>query len=250
MDTSARRPKRAKRDPLAERLKARVPHWYRPGFQWLGTMSALSLFIALIAWMRPEARPGPWAWLAIPFGLLVASGVEYVAHRFPMHKRMKTLDRFFRRHTLLHHRYFDHTHLEMSSRRDGYFVLSNLHIASLTALSLLGAYFAMRGLIGVHFATVATITMAAYSMAAESLHVAYHLPEHRQQQWPLKSAPFQFMRELHRDHHNPKAMTRYNFAIGLPIWDLVCGTYRPPPVEDEGEPAHEAMAAASHTGMR
>lgn len=247
MDASARRPGRAKRDPVSERLKARVPGWYRPQLQWAGTMLAFAAFAVLIAYLRPAGRPGPWAWLAAPLGILMASGVEYVTHRFPMHKRSKTLDRFFRRHTLLHHRYFDHTHLEMNSRRDGYFVLANLHVASVAVLLMLGAYFAMRGLVGVHFASVATLAMVGYGMFAETMHVAYHMSEARQRSWPLRSRAFQYLRELHRDHHNPKAMTTYNFAIGLPIWDLICGTYRPP---ENTEPTPEVIAATSHGDLR
>src|SRR5690606_2792869 len=149
----------------------------------------------------------------------------------------------------LHHRFFDHATLEMQGPREGYFVLTNLHVAAITTLMLTGAYFLMRGAVGIHAATLGAVSMTVYAMLAETMHVSYHLNGRWQRKFAFDLAWFQFLRELHRDHHNPRSMREYNFAIGLPIWDLLLGTFRIPPNLQEESASSELDPATSHTGL-
>jgi hypothetical protein len=65
-------------------------------------------------------------------------------------------------------------------------------------------------------------TIFAYYLNYEWLHFAYHLPKsHFIAKLPLIST----LRKLHHTHHNIQLMTKYNFNITYPIFDLLFGTY-------------------------
>ena len=65
-------------------------------------------------------------------------------------------------------------------------------------------------------------TVFSYYLNYEWLHFAYHLPEtHFVAKLPFIST----LRKLHHTHHDTQLMTKYNFNITYPIFDVIFGTY-------------------------
>ncbi|MCW9015989.1 MAG: hypothetical protein OQJ89_03430, partial [Kangiellaceae bacterium] len=57
-------------------------------------------------------------WLVIPVTFIYANIVEYVIHRFPMHRPFKKLKLLFRRHARQHHRFFTDKAMQFDSIDD------------------------------------------------------------------------------------------------------------------------------------
>ncbi|MGB1700565.1 MAG: hypothetical protein ACPHRO_11465 [Nannocystaceae bacterium] len=185
----------------------------------------------------------PWVWVLAPIAFLGTNVAEYVFHRYPMHHRPRRKrplwERFFHHHTLSHHRYFDDRHLEVRKLKELFFVMTTTHATGVSALGLVGTYFALRFTAGVDVAGVVCSAIVAYGLALEIMHLAFHLPAHYQRVWPMNTRLHRNLRRHHRAHHDPRMMTRYNFNIVFPFTDWIMGTlmpaeqesvYKPPPV--------------------
>lgn len=216
--------KRQRRRALNERLKARVPNWYRPILHLLGSFVLTASLVWIFVGQLRAAHVHWWAWLAFPVALFVGNVIEYLIHRYPMHKRTRLFDRFFRSHTLVHHRVFDQNDFEIEGRRDVYFVLTTVHTTVLTVGVLGATYLLLRAAVGVDLAAVTCIGFATYAFAVEAAHLVLHLPDHVFERWPLGSRLGHYLREHHRIHHDPKLMTKYNFNLAFPVTDFLVGT--------------------------
>lgn len=226
--------RRAKRRALHERLAARVPSWYSPLGHLVGNAVLTGGLVYLFAARMGEVRP--WAWLFLPAALLVGNVVEFLIHRYPMHKRTRHLDRFFKSHTLVHHRVFDEHDFDVEAGRDVYFVLTTVHTTALSLGVLALVYAALLLSVGPDVASITSIGLASYAMAVEVMHLVLHLPERWYQRWPLQWSLLRYLREHHRRHHDPRLMTRYNFNLAFPVTDFIVGTrYRPPTTAAEVE---------------
>lgn len=220
--------RRAKRRALHERLRARVPGWYSPALHLAGN-AALTAGVVWLSWSLTGDSIRPWAWLFFPLALLVGNAVEYVIHRYPMHKRTRHLDRFFKSHTLIHHRVFDERDFDLAAGRDVYFVLTTVHTTALSLLVLGLIYGALALTVGQDVAAIASIGLAVYAMAVELMHLVLHLPQSWFERWPLRASGLRYLREHHRRHHDPRLMTRYNFNLAFPVTDFILGTRHCPP---------------------
>ncbi len=224
---SDRKPGRRRRSALGERQKARVPDGYSPGRHLaLTLLSGAVLLLGLMVWLlvaplRLEAL------LIVPVTIAIANGLEYSFHRWPMHRRLRrwrVFDSAFRNHTLSHHRVFDEVDHDIVDRRDLFFVLTSSGSVALTMVFVLVLTVVLRPLVGHDAAVLAGLTLTAYAMALEILHVAFHLPEPWQRSRWLRGRVFQELRALHRAHHDPHEMTKANFNIVVPLTDWAVGT--------------------------
>ncbi len=216
-----------RRNAVVARLRARVPKWYAPEPHVAFSILLTAVVVAVLLWQLRGHEVRWSAWFGIPAAFMFANAVEYGLHRFPMHRRMRLFDRFFRGHTLVHHRYFDHEYYELESRHDVYFVLTTANTLATSLLLLAAAYFGLGAVVGTDVAVLATITMAAYSLATELLHLAFHLPRAWLERRWFAGGWFQFLREHHLLHHDPRVMRRWNFNIVLPLMDWLLGTRLP-----------------------
>lgn len=162
-------------------------------------------------------------WLVIPITFIYANMVEYVVHRFPMHRPFKKLKLLFKRHARQHHRFFTDKAMQFDSVDDFAAVLFPPYL-----ITFFIVFFALP--IGILLSYLATpnvaylfvITAFAYFINYEIFHTVYHLADDH---WIYRSRTMRNLRELHLHHHNQKLMSHYNFNITYPISDWLFGTY-------------------------
>lgn len=187
---------------------------------WFTTVWCLSLIITCLLFIH---QPTWKELLIIPLGFLYINFSEYIAHKGPMHHRSKKLDKVFIRHSLQHHRFFTKEQFSFDSSKD---VKAVLFPPVLLIFFLVGfalpAGFLFYFLWSKNAALLFMVTVFAYYLNYEWLHFAYHLPETHF----ISKLPFiKTLRRLHHTHHDTQLMTKYNFNITYPIFDILFGTY-------------------------
>jgi hypothetical protein len=197
-----------------------VPAGYRGRTHaWL-TFGGGSVALAACLWPLHDVRP--LEWLAVPLTLVYANLAEYVGHRFPMHHPWPGLKAIYKRHAGQHHRFFTHDAMEVESARDFRALLfPPLLVAFFFGAFALPAWFVLAASLSRNVAWLSVASGVAYFLHYEVLHSAYHLPaEH-----PLaRNRLIRRLRGLHRAHHDPALMVRYNFNITWPLGDWLFGT--------------------------
>ena len=166
-----------------------------------------------------------WVELSIiPVAIILANFVEYAFHRWPMHSVVKPLKKMYKIHSGKHHRYFTHEYMNIECDEDMREVFATattviLFISFIVLpVSILSALFISTNVGLLFFAT----SMMYYGIY-EFIHFATHLSlDH----WVLKIPFMKSAKSHHQLHHNTKVMRHCNFNIGLPIMDLLFGTYR------------------------
>ena len=205
---------------LRERVIASAPRWYSPyahlALTTLLGLAPVALGIALIDDVR--------AWqLGFGAGVLVlASLVEWLAHRYVLHRRVRFLGVLYDEHTPEHHAIFLTDDMAIRDLSEARLVLipSSGIAAILAVLSPLplALYFAGQP----SLAGIVVIVGAAYVLAYEWIHLAAHLPDGA----VTTFAPLRFLRRHHAIHHHPTRMMRCNFNVALPLVDALAGTLR------------------------
>lgn len=187
---------------------------------WFTTLWCLSLIITCILLIK---QPTWKELLIIPIGFIYINLAEYFGHKGPMHHRSKRLEKVFIRHSLQHHRFFTKENFSFDSSKDIKAVL-------FPPVLLLFFFFAFAVPIAAIFYWLWTVnaallflaTVFSYYLNYEWLHFIYHLPQtHFVAQLPF----IKTLRKLHLTHHDTQLMTKYNFNITYPIFDIIFGTY-------------------------
>ena len=192
------------------------------GWVHLGFSMSMALGALLISVSQLESVTR-LEWLVIPITFFYANMVEYVVHRFPMHRPTKKLKLLFRRHARQHHRFFTDQAMQFDSIDDFAAVLFPPYL-----ITFFIVFFALP--VGVLLSFLATpniaylfvITAFAYFINYEIFHTVYHLADDH---WIYKSQLMRKLRALHLHHHDQKLMSHYNFNITYPISDWLFGTY-------------------------
>jgi sterol desaturase/sphingolipid hydroxylase (fatty acid hydroxylase superfamily) len=153
---------------------------------------------------------------------LLSNAVEWRAHRDMLHKRLPPFGELYERHTLRHHVIFVTEDMAMRERRELRLVLLPAWGLLAVALGVLPPLAALLLLGQRNLAGLFLIVTMGYVLSYEWLHLAYHLPE---QSFIGRLALVRVLRRHHAIHHHPKLMTRWNFNVSLPLWDLVRGTF-------------------------
>ncbi len=186
---------------------------------WFTTLWCLGLIATCILFIH---RPTWKEWLIIPLGFLYINFVEYIGHKGPMHHRKKYLEKVFIRHSLQHHRFFTKENMSFDSSLDVKAVLFPpvlllFFFFAFTLPAALLFYFFW----SLNAALLFVLTVFSYYLNYEWLHFAYHLPDsHFIAKLPFIST----LRKLHHTHHDVHLMTKYNFNITYPVFDILFGT--------------------------
>ena len=167
----------------------------------------------------------PWtAWVAAVAAIILSDFMEYVLHRWPMHRRRRLTRAFFRHHTIAHHRYFTYETMGLQSFGEASFVVSSPPVLVASMAFLGGITALMCAMLGAHAGLFAGAVLGLFGVAKQILHLAFHLPDKWMRYPVLRSRIFQALKEHHAIHHDPRLMRRWNFSIGTPLFDALFGT--------------------------
>lgn len=200
------------------------------------TLSAIVISAAMLD------APSALEWLTVPIAFLVANFAEYMGHRYPMHHAMPGLKKMCVRHAGQHHRFYTHRHMAADGERDWHIVLFPFVIMAFflggiaTPLALL-----MFAIATPNVGWLFVATAAGYCLFYEWMHLAYHQPT---DSFIGRRSLVQKLRLLHLVHHDPGQMTKHNFNITFPVFDIVFGTY----LSGEGYKSAPKQTASDVTG--
>jgi len=179
--------------------------------------------IALLVLLPPGPIPLS-AWIAAVCVVLAANFVEYALHRWPMHRRRKLTQAFFKQHTIAHHRYFTHDTMAMNEAREVTFVIPSIPVLMASMAFVLAVLAGLTLTMGTTVGFFASGVLGLYGTLAQLLHLAFHLPDRWMKLPFLRSRVFQAMKLHHTIHHDLRLMTKWNFNVGIPICDALFGT--------------------------
>jgi len=160
--------------------------------------------------------------LSFVFSFLYATMLEYVVHRWVMHRPWRVLSMPFRTHTRFHHRIFHGAgayHVQQKEDGDHIRLFKNWQ-----ACLWLGAH--VPALWGLQWASSLPVFyggmlgLAVYTVLYEYLHWFMHSPAGR---WVERTRVFRVLDTHHRLHHQ---LWSTNFNLMLPLGDIVFGTFQ------------------------
>ena len=96
--------------------RAKIGNWYS-GPVHLFVIYAIGI-TALWFFQRHLREVTAWEYLIIPPTFLFCNVMEWVMHMYTMHRPVKGLFTIYDRHTLNHHRFFEHDHMTFDTTRD------------------------------------------------------------------------------------------------------------------------------------
>jgi hypothetical protein len=200
----------------------RIPRWYSPWAHLLCT-AGLGVVVLGMALRRLHAvRPAEF--LMIPAVFVLSNCLEWLAHRFLMHRRSPPLVVLYDRHTPEHHRVYVRGDMAMRSFRELRLVL----IPALGVLTIVLTALPFASLAAYCFGSNAgwlfLVTTSSYVVSYELLHLLYHLPASHP---AARLRIVRLLAEQHAAHHDPRLMQRYNFNVTVPLADSMFGTRAP-----------------------
>lgn len=203
-----------------------VPQWYSAKLHYFGT-SAVSLPLVAYGfyhlWLNRNSNPlSLYEWIMIPFFLAIASLVEYITHRYILHRRIWPLTHAYTEHTLRHHSYYTEAAIEATKQREYYQVFFPVWGV---ALIQYGVNLPISILLGTLYTEnsgyIALIFGPLFFFVYETIHAICHFPANSK---AFKIPGLWFLREHHRIHHNKSLMGKWNFNIVFPLWDWILKT--------------------------
>ena len=220
------------RQKLRAECLASLPKWYKPLWQLilLAVVGSGAVYLSL----RNVSHPNWAEWMAVPAAFLTSNLFEWGVHKNWMH-RARWPRRFYRSHTLHHHKLFTADDMAMKEPRELAFVLLSVPtLAIIIAASVLFA-FGMRAVLDSNAAWLFFSTETLYIIFAEAMHAAYHVEKSH---WIRQFFWIRWLAKAHVLHHDMRLMRRWNFNIGIPFWDWVLRTFtlKRYPSEDRDQP--------------
>jgi len=196
-----------------------VPGWYRPGPH-LAIPSVLGLGVMVAA----IGRIHDLRWyelLAIPITLFASFALEWRAHRYVLHKKTPLLGILYRRHEHMHHVIYTYDDMQLRSPRELWLILMPAYAIVLVFFMVVPFAVLTALLASTNAALLMVSTSMLFFLSYEWLHMAYHLPTNS---FVGRLRFIQVLRELHRRHHDPSLMKRWNFNVTVPVFDWIKGT--------------------------
>lgn len=202
-----------------ERILATIPASYSPAAHFLVPGALGMAVLGASAWLMEGVRPVEW--LTIPITLLLGFGFEWRVHRSVLHEKQPLLGLLYVRHELHHHVIYTYDDMTMRSNREWRLVLMPAYAIVLVFVMMAPIVAALWRFVTPNVALLHLATSMLFFLAYEWMHLAYHLPpEH-----PIgRLGIVRRLRELHRRHHDPRLMKRWNFNVTVPVFDWIHGT--------------------------
>jgi len=207
----------------AELVSRNVSPGYNPTLHLL-CPSALGFGVAILAAaLLRDLRPVElWT---VPITFVLALGLEWRAHKDILHRRwpLPGFSMLYDRHERVHHVIYPAEDMQMRSLSERALVLMPWFAIVLVTVLLLPLAFTVGALTSRNCGLLVLGTGALFFVSYELMHLSYHLPvEH-----PVaKLKIVRRLSELHRTHHHPPNMKRWNFNVTVPLFDVVHGTLK------------------------
>jgi hypothetical protein len=212
-----------------------VPASYSPALHLaLPTAIGFGIMIAAVARLH-DVRAVEW--IAPPLTLFGGFGLEWRAHKSILHKRMPGMALLYERHELSHHVIYTDEAMEMRDRRELFLILMPAYAIVLVFLIVVPFALALTTFATENAARLMVATSMLFFLAYEWLHMSYHLPK---KSFLGRNRVIRALRELHRRHHDPRLMKKWNFNVNVPVFDWIHGTIW----SEERERSREARRAA------
>jgi hypothetical protein len=200
-------------------IVATIPRRYSPAIHLL-VPSAIGLGVLVAALSLLEALR-PIELLTVPITLVLGFGFEWRAHKDILHRRLPLLGELYERHELQHHVVYTYDGMQLRSPRELRLILMPAYAVVLVFALDMPLAFGVAALASRNAALLFVATSMVFFLAYEWLHMAYHLPEAS----PAYRLPLlRRLREVHRRHHDPRLMKRWNFNVTIPLFDVIHGT--------------------------
>jgi sterol desaturase/sphingolipid hydroxylase (fatty acid hydroxylase superfamily) len=206
---------------MRDELRAQVGRRYS-GAAHLAFTLVVSLGVTVLLYAQVRA-PGPLVLLTVPLFFVFCCLLEYLEHRYLLHRRTRLAAMAFRIHTLEHHRFFTDAAFEPESLRDYAFILFPPPLVLGYMLVIVPAFGGLFYLaVSPNVGWLVGGTAALFFFLYEVIHFASHLGD----RFPIRLAPLRRLAEHHRLHHRAALMTSCNFNVVCPIFDWAFGTLR------------------------
>jgi hypothetical protein len=231
-----------RRELTRDEIVATIPEGYSPAAHFL-VPGAIGLgVLAACSWLAHDVRPVEW--LTIPVTLFAGLAFEWRVHKSILHAKVPGLKILYVRHELHHHVIYTYDDMTMRSRREWRLVLMPAYAIVLVFAMLVPIAAALWHFLTPNVALLHVATSMIFFLAYEWMHLAYHLPQdHAVGRNPL----IRKLRELHRRHHDPRLMKRWNFNVTVPLFDWLHGTAWTPERERIRREKKAARRAATPT---
>jgi sterol desaturase/sphingolipid hydroxylase (fatty acid hydroxylase superfamily) len=177
------------------------------------------LALALLRDLRPVEL---WT---VPIALVLSLGLEWRAHKDILHRRwpLPGFSMLYDRHERLHHVIFPAEDMQMRSRDERALVLMPGFAIVLVTVLLVPLALGVGYLTSRNRGLLVLGTGALFFVSYELMHLSYHLPaDHPVARWRI----IRRLSALHRTHHHPPNMKRWNFNVTVPLFDVVHGTLK------------------------
>lgn len=211
------------RQHFREQVTGRIPG---PAYALL-VLVLLVVIITALALLIPKYEP--YFLVLLPAYFLFVNWLEYLLHRYPMHRKTRGMEVVYE-HVTIHHNFYANEYFYFEEPRDYYaailpwYIFIGLTVVIAAVSGMIYLFFGMSN--ALFFALVAY----SYYLLYEILHFSYHTSE---KSW-VKKLPFiNHLARRHIVHHRTSAMAHYNFNITFPIFDRVYGTL----LDDDAKPA-------------
>ncbi len=198
---------------------------YIPFYYWgIGHMlvNFLLLFLPLMAFFLKIKSPNFLELLFIPITVIFGNLAVFIIHKYLLHREVRFFGFAYKIHSKWHHRFYTHEKIEWDSTKDWFIIFFPIDvILGFIVLVLPLIYFITTPILSENGVFIIMATSCFYFISYEVMHFISHLSE---KNILMKVPFFKFMRNYHRDHHNPSLMRDYNFNIVFPFFDLIFKT--------------------------
>jgi hypothetical protein len=211
-DSARRERRRAEIIATVPSTYRHVPHLLIPSAIVFGLM-AISIF-ELHALRAVELA-------AIPCTLFFAFAFEWWAHKYALHQRAPLAGELYERHELKHHVVFQVDDMAMRTKHEMWLILMPAWAVVIVFFFDIPLAVGTGLLCGRNVGWLVLATTMFFFLSYEWLHLGYHLPP---DSFVGRLRIIRILREVHRRHHDPHLMKRWNFNVTLPVFDALVGT--------------------------
>ena len=179
--------------------------------------------ITAIYYCASQLSNPTWAWLTIIPVAIAGNFVEWVMHKYVMHRQIDVfaLRAIYDRHTRQHHQYFTDTDYTIDTVKEHRIVFFPWRVLIVLGVAgtILG-YIASK-IFNPNVGYILYMTMVGHYLLYETFHYCCHIKEN----WFVRNMPFiNTIRRHHAAHHNLGIMMHKNMNLTFPFADWIMGT--------------------------